>query len=54
MVGVARRGEVLNNLHMEIEGEKGKFIPIIGDVSDPETIERMANTAKDELGGIRM
>src|SRR5690606_3282837 len=30
----------------------GTFIPIVGDVSDPETIERLATAAKNELGGI--
>lgn len=52
VVGVARRGKVLDALSLQIDGGEGTFIPIVGDVSDPETIEGLATTAKNKFGGI--
>src|SRR5690606_15932501 len=52
VVGIARRGDALEELQIEIKARGGNFTPFTGDVSNPETIQALADIAVRDYGSI--
>lgn len=52
VIGLARRDAALASLSAEIAEKGGNFRSVTGDVSDPETVQALADTAINEFGKI--
>lgn len=52
VVGVARRGAVLEEIAASLEGQPGKLIPYVGDIASQETNEGMIDKAIEVFGKV--
>jgi NAD(P)-dependent dehydrogenase (short-subunit alcohol dehydrogenase family) len=51
VVLAARNGEALEEIRADLASRGGRVAVCVGDVAEPETMERIAETARDSFGG---
>jgi short-subunit dehydrogenase len=52
VLAVARSGDLLDQLQDSVHDHKGTLHHLVGDVTSPEDRQRMADAARDQLGGL--
>jgi short-subunit dehydrogenase len=52
VLAVARSGDLLDQLQEAVRDHKGTLHLLVGDVTSPEDRQRMADAARDQLGGL--
>jgi short-subunit dehydrogenase len=52
VLAVARSGDLLDQLQESLHDQKGTLHLLVGDVTSPEDRQRMADVARDQLGGL--
>lgn len=52
VIGIARREDLMLELEAEIKAEGGVFVPVIGDITKEENVDRVIETAVEKFGKI--